>query len=53
MIVVVLICTLIGYLCGSALVGLLAGLALFALVMWVDRPTLPRARKPKRLRRRP
>lgn len=34
MILVVLICTLIGYLCGSALAGLAAGLVLLALAVW-------------------
>ena len=51
MIFFVLICTLIGYLCGSALIGLGVGLAIFLVIAWADTPSLPRARKRRRFKR--
>lgn len=53
MILVILICTLIGWLCGSALIGLGVGLAVFALGLWVENPPSYRTNPRKRRRRLP
>lgn len=49
MILVILACTLIGYLCGSAPIGLGVGVVFWALVVWVE--TIG-SRRRKRIRRK-
>lgn len=52
MIVVILICTLIGWLCGAPLIGLAVGVALFLVAFWADEFDSAGARYRRRHRRR-
>lgn len=50
--ILILVCTVIGWLCGNALIGLGAGAVLFLLSLWADRPHRPYRFPRKRRARR-